>query len=38
VQLAEAHASKADVGAIAVLESSGFRAIDSGRVYRRRDA
>lgn len=38
VQLAEAHASKADAAAIAVLESAGFRAIDSGRVYRRRDA
>lgn len=38
VQLAEAHAPKSDVAAIAVLESAGFRAIDSGRVYHRRDS
>ncbi len=34
VQLAEAHAPKADAAAIAVLESAGFKQIDSGRVYR----
>lgn len=38
VQLAEAHAPKSDVAAIAVLESAGFKSIDSGRVYRRHDA
>jgi len=35
VQLAEAHARAADPAAIAVLESSGFAVIDTGRVYRR---
>jgi ribosomal protein S18 acetylase RimI-like enzyme len=34
VQLAEAHAPKADTAAIAVLESAGFQQLDSGRVYR----
>ncbi|MBS0206335.1 MAG: GNAT family N-acetyltransferase [Planctomycetes bacterium] len=34
VQLAEAHAPKTDVAAIAVLESAGFQQIDSGLVYR----
>lgn len=34
VQLAEAHASKSDVAAIAVLESAGFQQIDSGQVFR----
>ena len=33
VQLAEAHAPKADAAAIAVLESAGFQPIDSGQVY-----
>lgn len=34
VQLAEAHAPKSDAAAIAVLESAGFRQIDTGLVYR----
>jgi hypothetical protein len=34
IQLAEAHAPKADAGAIAVIESAGFKSLDSGRVYR----
>jgi GNAT superfamily N-acetyltransferase len=34
VQLAEAHAPRTDVAAIAVLESAGFKKIDSGTVYR----
>ena len=34
VQLAEAHAAAEDLGAIAVLESSGFHEIDAGVVYR----
>ena len=34
IQLAEAHAPKSDVAAIAVLESAGFKPIDAGRVYR----
>ena len=33
-QLAEAHASKSDAAAIAVLESAGFMPIDSGQVFR----
>lgn len=35
IQLAEAHAPAADSAAIAVLESAGFSAVDTGRVYYR---
>lgn len=34
VQLAEAHALKSDVAAIAVLESAGFQQIDLGQTFR----
>jgi GNAT superfamily N-acetyltransferase len=37
IQMAEAHAPKDDAAATAVLESAGFRAIDSGQVYQLRD-
>lgn len=37
VQLAEAHAPKTDLAAIGVLESAGFKQIDSGQVYRLKD-
>lgn len=38
VILAEAHAPKTDVAAMAVLESAGFKAIDAGQVFQAPDS